>query len=176
MDGKITEWLKILPRYFFPIAIITGLFLFGPQYLTDAFGLTKPIQTNKIYLSIVFLFSASFVLYDWVTELVKLFRNILQKKRLIKIRNNKLQNLTTDEKIVLQKYIQSKEKVQYFSIRSGTVLLLEHNGILKRATTIGDIFFWPFMIENWAWNYLNKHKNLLVVDENIDKGKIKPIH
>ena len=77
-------------------------------------------------------------------------------------REKRLKQLTNGEKIILSTYINKKSKTQVLDYRDGNVCELETFRIIRQASNIsqGHTMFY-YNIQPWAWEYLNKHKELL---------------
>jgi hypothetical protein len=73
----------------------------------------------------------------------------------------RLHKLTEVEKKLLRGYIANQTRTQNFPIENGVVRGLEAEYIIYRAGSIGQLNSWPYNIQPWAWDYLNKHKGLL---------------
>ena len=90
------------------------------------------------------------------------------KRKIIKSKNNGLRilkNLSIEEKEILSQFIFSNQKTINFHDDSNPVLinLLNHN-ILYRPIYVqkhGFDFSFPFTMQNWAWEMLNKNDYLL---------------
>jgi len=72
-----------------------------------------------------------------------------------------LMMLTDQEKDLLKAYFLQNTKTQFFSDMDGVAIGLQKNGILYLASKLGMGFRFPYNIENWAWEYLSKHQELL---------------
>jgi hypothetical protein len=157
---NIFDWVKLAPRYFLPIAIATGLSILNPFNFMEQLGILQFIDQNKTYISIIFLLSSAFVLTDFFYTIFKWFQKRASLGQKQKVLHKGLQKLSIREKEVLIQYIASREKTLNFSTRNTTVIGLENQKILSRAST-GDILFWPFTIHPKVWEYLNDHPEVL---------------
>jgi len=91
----------------------------------------------------------------------------------------RLKKLAPDEKKVFQLYKDGKTRSQYFYPWDGVVLGLMNEGLLYRPTLGGlDLFRgdkFPFNIQPWVWDYLDKHPDLLGLDEPAtEEGHARP--
>jgi hypothetical protein len=53
------EFLKLAPRYFFAVAVIAGVLLFLPSMLLERIGLDSFAKSNRQWLGLTFLVSAT---------------------------------------------------------------------------------------------------------------------
>ena len=160
--SKITDWLKLSPKYLFPISLVTGFIIFTTNKTLEVFGIVPLITQIRPYLGIIFLISsallASHILFSLLSWINKKIQRILFILRLPK----RLLELTNDEKNILLYYISNQTKTQHLSTLDGVVSGLEINGIIFKSSNWGHSpHDWSYNIQPWAWEYLNKHKDLL---------------
>jgi len=86
-------------------------------------------------------------------------------KRGLKGATERLHNLTAEEREILRGYIGNGTKTQLLDIQSGVVNELEEVFIIYRSSNIGHLSGWSYNIQPWAWDYLNKHLELLFSNE-----------
>lgn len=163
--SKLSEWLKLSPRYLLPISLVTGFVLFASANILDTFGLTPFVRQYRPYLGTVFLLSTVLLLVDWSIKSYEWTRKRYRQSSELGRGQRRLHKLTDPEKRILNGYIGSKTRSQYLSIESGIVNGLEAEGIIYRASTVGRLTDWAYNIQPWAWEYLNKHPELLITDE-----------
>ena len=162
--SKITEWLKVFSKYPLPISLVTGFVLFANEQTLESLGLLELVSLYKSYLSIIFLLSSALLLTNWMI----LFFQFLQKRyKLLRSKKSEekyLHSLTQKEKIILLLFIHFKTKDQNLPITDGTVSGLEGRRVIIRAPSIGNPENWAYIIQPWAWDYLNKHRELIDFD------------
>jgi Super-infection exclusion protein B len=158
---KVLDWLKSSPKYLFPIALVTGLGLFSPSSVLDIFGLTSFVSQYRQYIGIVFLISMALILTEAILFAHRALSGWRQRSEVTKHRQELLQNLTLQEKSVLRNYITRKTKTAYFDLEDGVVGGLEAQGVIYRASNIGQLDRWAYNIQPWAWDYLTKNPHLL---------------
>ena len=79
-------------------------------------------------------------------------------------RERRLRTLNSEEKTILSYYVDNQTRGQYLSIANGTVKVLEIDHILLRASNLGlpgSLNEFSYAIQSWAWEFLNKHPELL---------------
>ena len=79
-------------------------------------------------------------------------------------RERRLRTLNSEEKTILSYYVDNQTRGQYLSIANGTVKVLEIDHILLRASNLGlpgSLNEFSYAIQPWAWEFLNKHPELL---------------
>jgi len=153
---SIEKWRKIPYPINMSILIISFLIIVLPPCIP-----LSGIEEYDIFLKmrhdylqyIIFLFFMSFVL-------VLSFH--IGGRRYIYHGKKYLRNLSSNEKEVLNEYVNSNTTTQLFECTNGTVLGLEYKGILFQASINSDNgYFYPYNIQPWALNYLKRNKQLL---------------
>jgi hypothetical protein len=164
--SKLTEWLKLSPKYLFPICIVTGFALFAPANTLEIFGINLLVAQIRPYLGIVFLLSASLLVTNLFTSLYSWAQNKYQRTLKLKAWQKKLHSLTAEEKYILQHFINNQTQSQYLPMDNGVVNGLEIKKVIFRASDIGNLDEWAYNIQPWAWEYLNNHPELLTLNQN----------
>jgi hypothetical protein len=165
--GKVTDWIKLSPKYLLPISLATGFIVFAKAEWLQPLGLTDLRVKYLPWIGAIFLLStvlllshAAFKLFSWVQ-----FR--ISMKRGLKGAKERLHNLTGEEREILRGYIGNGTKTQLLDIQSGVVNELEEVFIIYRSSNIGNLRGWSYNIQPWAWDYLNKHLELLFSNEEL---------
>jgi hypothetical protein len=166
--GKVTDWIKLSPKYLLPISLTTGFIIFAKTEWLQLFGLAElrakylPWIGGIFLLSTVLLFSHTvFTFSSWVRKRVSM-------KRALKRAKQRLHNLTEEERNILQNYIGSGTKTQYLDMQSGVVNEMENDFIIYRSSNIGQLEEWSYNIQPWAWDYLNEHLELLFSKDELE--------
>jgi len=74
----------------------------------------------------------------------------------------RLKDLTKEEKKLLRDYIFKDTRTQYLRDEDGVVKGLEYEKIIYPATNVGSILEgFAYNIQQWAWEYLKRHPELL---------------
>ncbi len=75
---------------------------------------------------------------------------------------NRLRNLTEDEKDAVRPYIDDDKRTQKFKLSSGIGEGLKAKAILYKSSQLGEYGdFFPYNIQDYAFDYLMKNKHLL---------------
>jgi len=85
----------------------------------------------------------------------------IRRQLVIRGRRRGLHSLTEPEKDILRGFIFSGTKTQSLAYESGVVQGLRNARVIYKATNTGHLDSWDFNIHDWAWDYLNKHPELL---------------
>jgi hypothetical protein len=169
--NKLPEWLKLSPRYLLPISLVSGFLLFANDSFLGKFGLGEFVVNFRSWIGIVFLMTTSLIVIDVLYQIFAWLKSIYINKRSQKIRFERFQNLTFEEKDILLSYLIQNTRTQYFPINDGVVLGLELEKMLFKSSNIGDPDSWPFNVQPWAWDMLKKHLNELFSNEEINHFK-----
>ena len=170
--SSLLDIIKLRPKYLIGIIFFTGSFLVVGWFdrLRGFFGIKSDLFNSvKVWFSIIFLMAISMLLshiFDWMQKTIK---NNIAKKRDLKDRQRMLNDLTKEEKEILNKYIEGNTKTQYLYYTNGVVRGLELQLIIFKATqiSVGGTKF-PYNIQPWAWEYLNQNKHLVeIVNEEV---------
>jgi hypothetical protein len=175
--SKLPEWLKLSPRYLFPIALVTGFVLLASTGVLEVFGLAGLVEEYRPYLGVAFLLSSALLLTNWLTTGYEWVREKRRQTRDVRSKQKRLLALTDDEKRILRSYIGGQTRTQYLSVNDGVVSGLEIEHILFKASSVGHVEEWAYNLEAWAWDYLNQHSELLASNrklEGADKDKTPP--
>lgn len=178
--SKIIDFLKIdflkQPQFVFVLSVTTGLIIFLPDSVVQKMGLLQNRSTFLPYLSIIFLVSTVLFITQSSVKGFAWFR--VRRKRESDFRNRlkNLETLTKEERDILRSFIERQTMTQRLDIDSGVVNGLMLKGILYRATNRatsgfadsnnhGRVFGCDHNVQAWAWEYLNKHPQLLSIPE-----------
>ena len=167
MWEKVMEIIKLSPKYLFGVSVVSGMLLFANVKFINILGMGDFLQDYKKYLGIIFLISLIFTINELVINGVKNVKKKYETYTTKKWREKRLKKLTADEKAILNRYISNQTRTCTFSIDNGMVKEFVIYQILFRSSNIGSMYGFPYNIQPWAWDYLNKHKELLLtpVDE-----------
>ena len=173
--SKLSEWLKLSPKYLFPICLVTGFALFAPANILEVFGINSLVSEIRPYLGIVFLLSASLLITNLFTSSYSWAQKKYQRALKLKAWQKNLHSLTDEEKYILQHFINNRTQTQYLPMDNGVVNGLEIKKVIFKASNIGNLDEWAYNIQPWAWEYLNNHPELLTLNQgevlNNDENK-----
>jgi hypothetical protein len=167
--SKISDWLKLSPRYLFPISLVTGFVLFASADILDLFGINPLVTQIRPYLGFIFLLATALLITNLCIAIYTWANSKYQKALNMRMLQGRLRALTDDEKRILQYYISKQTRTQYLPLLDGVVSGLELEGVIfKSVNSARDLDRWAYNIQPWAWRYLNEHKKLLeIIDEDV---------
>jgi Super-infection exclusion protein B len=161
LESFLPGWIKWLKPQVVGIVFVGSalLILMPDSWLSGlgGLGLVGFRRTNRTWIGLAFLVSiACLIVYALPTGYAFLKRDLLNRYA-----RQRLHKLTPDEKTILRGYIDGETRTQYFNRTNGIVLGLVAEGILFLPTNMGQLERFPFNIQSWAWDYLDKHRDLL---------------
>jgi len=166
MDSKIAQFaldvLKLAPRYFVALTLISAVFLFSPEAFLKKIGLDQLANDYRPWFGGVFVVSAILWLVDRSIPVLQWIRKIHASRQLRNKQLKKLQSLTEDEKKILRFYVANQTKANILTIGDGVVNGLVSAGVIVRAHTMSvenDRF--AYNITEFSWQHLNENKRLL---------------
>jgi len=163
--SKFIEWLKLGIREICAIAIFTSLLLYLPQNLIEKIGLSTLINSYRGWIGAIWVGSLSLLTSAGIIKICNSITHRCKLRRVQKIRVQRLQKLTIEERRVISQYINHQTRTQNFKYSDGVIKELEAFKIISRSSDIAHKFdIFPFSIQPWAWDYLNKHPELLKIE------------
>jgi len=161
--SKLLDWIKSSPKLLLPISFATGLLLFGKPEFIKKLGLLSQKDNYQPGIGIIFLLSTSVLASHLFFGLSSQIKTKIASSRVLRCRQKRLSNLTEQEKEILKGYIEKGTRTQYFRLEKGGVVRgLESEHIIYQASNIGRVLEgFAFNMQSWAWEYLNKHPELL---------------
>ena len=166
--GKVTDWIKLSPKYLLPISIASGFIIFAKLEWLQLFGLAELRAKYLPWIGSIFLLSTVLLLSHGVLTFSSWFKKRASMKRALKRAKQRLHNLTGEEREILRNYIGNGTKTQYLDMQSGVVHEMENDFIIYRSSNIGQLQEWSYNIQPWAWYYLNEHPELLFSKEELE--------
>jgi hypothetical protein len=156
------EFLKLAPRYFVAVAIVSGALLFFPDDFLDRIGLSTFVKDNRQWLGLALLVSSTlwtvFIIASGWNSTKKLLLQRKVRRRVVK----KLQALTEGEKEILRYYLAENTRANVLKIDDGVVQGLVTSRIIYRSTSMGNLVEgFGHNITDFAWDYLHLYPGLL---------------
>ena len=161
---KIPEWLKLSPKYLAAIALFVAVLLFAPRSFTDTLSLSQIIDTYRPWIGLAFVLTLSILAIHSFVPFVNCLKGRRQKFIILKDLRDRLHSLNPDEKAILRRFIFQNSRTQYLRPDDGVVSGLQTATIIYMASQIGKVgyrFKFAFNIQEWAWEYLHKHGELI---------------
>ena len=163
------EWLrKFTAREFFLLALFLAVASIVVRLLSDdflkAWEITDIGQLRQ-YSGIAGVLSV--VLF--VTIFLARLQKWLQHERICYRTKRLFHNLTNHQKQILKNFLDNKDRTRYFQFDDGVVNDLMAAGVISRSaepTTMRGYrgIICAYTLNDWAWDYLNKHPELLSGD------------
>jgi hypothetical protein len=159
--SKILDWLKLPTKTLAALCIVSGILIFSAENTLDQFGLKGLVLEYRQYLGVAFLLAFALTLVNCLASIWRFIYPWIAEAYWIRAGRKRLQNLTPTEKQILSYYIQNQIRSQNLRIQDGTVNALEKERIIIRGSTLGSMQGFDYIMQPWAWEYLNKHPELL---------------
>lgn len=160
--SKLSEWIKLSPRYLFPISLVAGFMLFAANDILGVLGLVPLVSQYRSYIGAIFLLSTALLLTSWLVSLYGWLKEKLGQFKARKARTKRLHDLTDEERKILRGYIYDETRTQYLNIQDGVVKGLVDEQIIYQSSSLGRLRAgFAFNIQPWAWEYLKEHPDLL---------------
>ena len=180
--SKIIDFLK-QPQFVFVLSVTTGFIIFLPDSVVQKMGLFQIRSTFLPYISIIFLISTALFTTQSSVKGFAWFRARRKKESDLRSRLKSLETLTREERDILRNFIERQSMTQRLNVDSGVINGLMMKGIIYRAADratsgfadnnyYGRVYGCDHNMQAWAWEYLNKHPQLLSIPEgNAHKSK-----
>lgn len=161
---NVIDWVKLSPKYLIPFSLVSGLLIFANEKLLNTFGLSLLVNNIRPWIAIFFLISTALIASNFIVWLGGIITKKISQTRNLNLRIKKLHKLSPDEKKILLSYLLQNTRTQTFPFNDGRLAELIHYRIIFQSSNIGDINDWPYNIQPWAWDYLQKHQDELFTE------------
>lgn len=159
--SKWSDWLKLPTKTLAALCIVCGVLLFSGEVFLSTIGLAELVQRYRGYIGGLFLLTLALVIVNTIAATWSFFRPWAVQAYWVWQGKKRLKALTPDEKEILRYYIDNQTRSQNLDIKSGTVSNLQRDKIIVRGSNLGTYFGFDYVIQPWAWDYLNRHPELL---------------
>lgn len=159
--SKLIEGLKLPTKSFVALCIAAGILLFSPDNFLKTLGLDSLVKTYRPYVGGLFVISLCLSTVSAFAALAKFINPWLVQAYWIRLGKKRLQNLNPEEKQILAHYIANQTRSQTLDFKSGTVNALVHEKIIARGSNLGTYYGFDYVMQPWAWEYLNENPHLL---------------
>lgn len=158
----LLNWIKLPKNVAWPIVLVSGLLLWGPEKFNKGIGLDLFIHEYRIWVGVAFLFflaTGLMPVIPWIFNFIKeKYQEFLVHKELMQ----NLKELTPEEKSVLRQYLESDTKAQDLNIQSGVISRLIKIGFLELGFNVSygggrGSYTFPVNIQDWLWKELKKN-------------------
>lgn len=159
--SKFLDWIKLPTKTLAALCIVSGILIFSGDSTLNQFGLKTLVSEYRAYLGVVFLLTLALTIVNSLSATWKFIYPWVAEAYWIRAGRKRLQNLNPTEKQILGYYIQNQTRSQNLPIQDGTVNALQKEKIIIRGSSLGSIYGFDYIMQPWAWEYLNKHPELL---------------
>lgn len=159
--SKFVEWLRLPARVFVALGLASAILLFASVDVLDIFGLGSFVESYRPIIGAIFVVSLSISVVSAFIVVSNFIYPWIAQAYWIRHGRNRLNNLTPDEKEILAYYINNQTRSQSLPIQSGVVNGLEREKIIVRGSQLGNLYGFDYVMQPWAWEYLNENPSLL---------------
>jgi Super-infection exclusion protein B len=150
------------PRFMCVICIICAALLFLPHSIVAALSMESIVDKYRPWIGLAFTFSFLMAVsypvqigWEWGARVTK--GKFYRRRRIAR-----LHTLDSEEKVVLNSYIDRNARALYFQFDNGTVANLILYGFLFRPNRYANMRGAnPTVIMDWVWDYLHQHPELV---------------
>lgn len=153
--------LKLPAKTTVAVCIATAILLFSSEKILASLGLGSFVNDFRSYIGVLFLVTFCISAVTLVFKIAAFIKPWATQAFWIRQHARRLHSLTPDEKAILSQYIVNNTRSQSLSVQSGTVNALVAEKIIFRASSLGSLSGFDYVIQPWAWEYLKKNPNLL---------------
>lgn len=164
--NDILQLIKLPMKYLIAIFLTLTFILFFPEIYIVKLGLSELIQKYRMIIGLAFICDLFFIIVNLCSPILNYIKGILRYLSLVLSGKRRLNNLTNEEKEILNYYITNKTRTYELPLNDGIVCELSSYKIIYRAAGVstGGLYF-AYNMNPWAWRYLNKNKELINIDD-----------
>ena len=155
------DWIKLPTKTLAALCIVFGVMIFSNDAALENFGLKAFVEEYRAYLGVGFLVTLTLIVVNSLAAVWKFIYPWIAQAYWVRLGRKRLQCLNPTEKDILRYYIQNQTRSQSLQIQDGTVNALQRDKIIIRGSSLGSLYGFDFIIQPWAWEYLNEHPELL---------------
>lgn len=156
------EFLKLAPKYFLPILILSAIIVFSPIEWLRFLSLEMIGEKYKWFFSILFLISASMFLSGVI---IKLYDGYVLKRKKKNTRNTikkKLGNLSERQKSILKTLLDGDSRTITLPMNDGEVIELERYYLIYRTSSLSKgLEYFDYCLQPVAEEVIKNNRNLL---------------
>lgn len=158
--AKFFEFLNVPLKYVIGAFVVSAILIFAPDGFLRRLGLLSYREEGKPYFALLLAILAVLIVGATVSPAIERSSNCLRIRAIKK----QIKFLSTEERLILWKYIEGQTKTVNLGINSGVVGGLVRAGFIYNSSqvAVGGYAF-AYNIQPWAWEYFNKHRDLLRV-------------
>lgn len=159
--SKWLAWLRLPTRILAALCIVLGILIFSGDAMLATFGLKEFVQEYRAYLGVGFLLTLALTVVNSLAAVWTFIYPRIAEAFWIRLHRKRLHRLNPTEKKILRYYIDNQTRSQSLRVQDGTVNALQRETIIIRGSNIGTASGFDFIIQPWAWEYLNERPELL---------------
>jgi hypothetical protein len=143
------------------VTAVTAFLLFAPKPWLEFLSVQSLVDSNRGVIGLIFISAGFTAVVNLAFEVGAKSSQWLSRLQITRSKSQRLHNLTDAEKDLLNTYIMANTRTQIFKDNDGVAMGLRRDKVIYLASTTGTYLGFPFNIENWAWQYLKGHPELL---------------
>jgi hypothetical protein len=149
---KLTELLKLAPRYLFALVLVGTLMIILPERAIERLGLRETWAQPRFWVGLILLLAASLLLTHGLSKAWEAFLRYYSGRKNRQRREDKFRNLTAPERKLLRAFVSAGSRSQQLKYDDGVVIGLMHDGMLYYASDRAVTYFDPHFIPRSIWN------------------------
>ena len=134
----ILNWIKPSPKYFFALALSSGILLIMPDKVIRYFDLYIILTIYRPWISLIFFVSSALVCAEFGYHILIFLNGIYRKIESFWIASRALHNLSSDEKEFLAKFIKYDTKSINLPLSSGLATSLKKSQLIYQGSIYGN--------------------------------------
>jgi hypothetical protein len=156
------EFLKLAPKYFLPVLILSAVIVFSPMEWLSFLSLEVIGEKYKWIFSILFLISASMFLGGVIIKLYDGFLLMKKKKNARNTVKKKLGNLSARQKSILKTLLDGESRTITLPMNDGEVIEMERYFLIYRSSSLSKgLEYFDYCLQPVAEEILKKNKKIL---------------
>jgi len=159
--SKFLDWIKLPTKTLAALCIVSGILVFSGGATLNQFGLKALVSEYRAYFGVAFLLTLALTVVNILSATWKFIYPWVAEAYWIRAGRKRLQNLNPTEKQILGYYIKNQTRSQNLPIQDGTVNALQKEKMIIRGSSLGSMHGFDYIMQPWAWEYLNEHPELL---------------
>lgn len=160
--SKIIEFIKLSVKQAIILFIGSSVLLFASDDLIQKLGILEFRDLAKTWIGAAWILSASILLCEIVFAPYSWAKQKIQQSINLKKYQQRLHQLTPNEKDFLSGYIFQNTKTQSAEYSNGTVNGLISSKVIFRSSNMAiEYNIFPYNIQPWAWEYLKANPHYL---------------
>lgn len=143
------------------VAVASGALIFAPPSLITKLSMDRLVADYRSWLGLAFVLSCAYLFSHAVVFVAKQVHDRFETNAIRKAQIGHLKDLAPDEKTRLAPYIKRQMSSVTYELTDGVVRGLVAKGILYRSSNVGRGTAFPFNIQPWARQEIERNPHLL---------------